>query len=201
MEGRKFLFGKLHSLLGVVPIGAFLIMHLSTNFQATKGPETFNAWAGFLESLPFLLFLEVVFIYLPILYHGVYGLYVAFQASPNLGNFGTFRNWMFVLQRVTGIIAFIFIIWHVWETRFARDPHLEDFYSLMSGILSNPAMYIFYLVGVLATVFHFSNGMWSFLVSWGVTIGPRAQKMSTYVWAVVFILLSIVSVMSINAFV
>ena len=41
------------------------------------------------------------------------------QRKSNVNKFDTFRNWMFVLQRITGVIILIFIAWHVWETRIA----------------------------------------------------------------------------------
>ncbi|MDX9753378.1 MAG: succinate dehydrogenase, partial [bacterium] len=37
---------------------------------------------------------------------------------------------------------------------------------------------IFYFVGVAAASFHFGNGLWNFLVKWGITVGDRAQQVS-----------------------
>ncbi|MFO7263793.1 MAG: succinate dehydrogenase [Bacillaceae bacterium G1] len=200
MARGTFFNRKIHSLFGVLPVGIFLVFHLMTNYQATKGPEAYNSAAAAIGNLPFLIVIEVVFIFLPLLFHAIYGLYVMYQASFNLHRFNTFRNWMFVLQRVTGILTLIFVAWHVWEARINR-PADPDFYQLMTQILSDPFMYWFYVIGIVAAVFHFSNGMWSFLVSWGVTVGPRAQQVSTYVWMVVFVLLSIVGINALNAFV
>ena len=39
---RSFVNRRLHSLLGVLPIGLFLMMHLYTNFYLTKGEEAFG---------------------------------------------------------------------------------------------------------------------------------------------------------------
>ena len=36
---NEFYLRRLHSLLGVIPIGAFLIVHLMVNHQATQGAE------------------------------------------------------------------------------------------------------------------------------------------------------------------
>jgi succinate dehydrogenase / fumarate reductase cytochrome b subunit len=33
-------------------------------------------------------------------------------------------------------------------------------------------------VGVAAASFHFGNGLWNFLVKWGITVGDRAQQVS-----------------------
>jgi succinate dehydrogenase / fumarate reductase cytochrome b subunit len=182
---------KLHSLLGVVPVGIFLILHIFINHFILYGPESFNRAAAFMESLPLRIFLELFLIYLPLLYHGIYGLYIAFQAKHNVLNYGYFRNTMFLLQRITGVFLIVWIAWHVWETRIAAafGAHVDA--NMMIDILSSPVMIVFYILGVLSATFHFANGMWSFCVTWGITVGPKAQRISTYIWAVVFAILSI----------
>ncbi|MBD3843898.1 MAG: succinate dehydrogenase, partial [Campylobacterales bacterium] len=72
---REFLLRRLHSLLGVIPVGIFLIQHLVVNHFATKSPDAFNKAAHFMESLPFRYALEIFVIFLPILFHAIYGLY------------------------------------------------------------------------------------------------------------------------------
>jgi len=199
---REFFNRRLHSLLGVIPVGVFLIVHLMANNFATRGEEAFNSAAGFMGNLPFRILLEVVIIYLPLLFHAIYGLYIAFTAKNNVSRYGFFRNWMFFLQRISGIITLIFVAWHVWETRIAYAlGRAEVNFQMMENILDSPAMLIFYLVGVISTIFHFSNGLWSFAVSWGLTITPRSQQIATYVTIVIFIALSIVGVTTIFAFV
>jgi succinate dehydrogenase / fumarate reductase, cytochrome b subunit len=198
---REYFYRRLHSLLGVIPVGLFLVQHLVVNHFATKGPESFNKASHFMENLPFRYLLEIFIIFLPILFHAIYGLYIAFTAKNNVSNHGHFRNWMFFLQRLTGIITLIFITWHVWETRIAAARGAEVNFDMMANIFSSPFMIVFYLVGVLSTVFHFANGLWSFGVSWGITVSPRSQRISTYVTLGVFIALSIVSIRAIFAFV
>jgi succinate dehydrogenase / fumarate reductase, cytochrome b subunit len=198
---REFVNRRLHSLLGVIPVGLFLIQHLVVNHFATRGAEAFNKAAHFMEMLPFRYVLEVVIIFLPILYHAIYGVYIAFTAKNNVSNYGFLRNWLFMLQRVTGIITFIFIAWHVWETRIAAALGAQVNYDMMASILSSPFMLAFYLIGVISTVFHFANGLWSFAVSWGITVTPRSQVISTYVTLAIFIALTIVGVRAIFAFV
>ncbi len=203
MARNSFYTRKLHSLLGVIPIGAFLVEHFLSNYESIKGNAAFVAQVNWLNNLPFIFFLELFFIWLPILFHGVYGLYVAYQARNNVNHYGYFRNWMFTMQRVTGVLTFIFIVWHTFETRFqvtlGNVTH-EDLGQRMVDILSNPLTFTLYVIGVVAATFHFSNGMWSFLVSWGITVGPRAQKVSTYVWMVFFVIMSIVGIMALSGF-
>lgn len=201
---KGFYSRKLHSLLGVIPLGFFLIEHMITNFSAVEGgSEGFKEAVAFLNSLPLVLALELFGIWLPLLYHGVYGLYIAFQAKPNNGRFPTERNLRYLLQRITGVIAFVFVIWHVVETRvqvaLGNVTH-EELGGLMHDIVSQPVFFVLYLIGVVSAAFHFTNGLWSFLVSWGVTVGPRAQRVSSYICMSLFVIVAVMFVWSLIAF-
>ena len=135
------------------------------------------------------------------MFHAFYGVYIAFTAKPNLNRFGTTRNWFFMLQRVTGIFLVIFIAWHIFQTRLQKTINgAEIDYNLMADVVSNPGMLIFYIVGIIAATFHLSNGIWSFLVSWGLIQSPKSQKVTTYITMIFFVLLSVVGVMAILAF-
>ncbi|MDU4697966.1 MAG: succinate dehydrogenase cytochrome b558 subunit [Paenibacillus sp.] len=201
---KGFYSRKLHSLLGVIPLGFFLLEHMITNFSAVEGgSEGFKEAVAFLNSLPLVLVLEIFGIWLPLLYHGVYGMYIAFQAKPNNGRFPTERNLRYLLQRITGVIAFVFVIWHVVETRvqvaLGNVTH-EELGGVMHDIVSNPIFFVLYLIGVVSAAFHFTNGLWSFLVSWGVTVGPRAQRVSSYICMGLFAIVAIMFVWSLIAF-
>jgi succinate dehydrogenase / fumarate reductase cytochrome b subunit len=184
------------------PVGLYLLVHLVSNYQATKGAEAFNKTVEFLESLPFLIVLEFGLIYIPLLFHAIYGIYIAFQAKHNVGNFGYLRNHLFMWQRITGIITLIFVAWHVWETRVQYAlGNVELNYDMMAAILSNPAMVVFYTIGILSAVFHFSNGIWSFLVHWGITVGPRSQRFATYLTLGIFVVVSFIGIRAMTAFI
>src|SRR5690625_5072423 len=198
---RDFFYRRLHSLLGVIPIGVFLVQHLVVNHFAVYGEESFNKAAGFMGNLPFVLVLEIFVIYLPILFHAILGVYIVFVARNNVKRYGFFRNWMFLLQRVSGIITLIFIVWHVWQTRIqVALGSAEVNYSLMEGILSDPFWFWFYIIGVISTVFHLANGLWSFAVTWGIAQSPRSQHILTYCTVIVFIVVSYIGVRTILEF-
>ncbi|TQS76135.1 succinate dehydrogenase [Ornithinibacillus gellani] len=199
-EHREFMYRRLHSLLGVVPIGIFLIQHLVVNHFAVYGEESFNKAANFMDNLPFKLVLETVIIYLPILFHAILGVYIVFTARNNVNRYGFLRNWLFFVQRITGIITLVFIAWHVWQTRIQIALGAELNFGMMEDILTNPFMFWFYIVGVISTVFHFSNGLWGFLVSWGFAQSPKSQKIITYATLVVFIVVSYIGVRTLITF-
>ncbi|WEG13947.1 succinate dehydrogenase cytochrome b558 subunit [Pullulanibacillus sp. KACC 23026] len=201
MAQRDFVSRRLHSFLGLIPIGLFLVVHLTVNFYATGGAQSFNQAANFMENLPYLIFLEIVLIYLPLLFHAIYGIYIAFQAKTNVNRFKYYRNWLFFFQRWTGLFLVIFLAWHIWETRVQMALGEPLDFSMMQQILSNPWMCAFYIVGVLSAVFHFSNGLWAFMVHWGITVSPKSQKAMAYVSVIIFVLLAIVGVSAVFAFV
>lgn len=195
---------KLHSLLGVIPLSFFILEHLLTNFSAVEGGKAaFNDSVAFLNGLPLVLFMEMFLIWLPLIYHGVYGLYIAYQADSNVGSYKFERNWRYLFQRITGVLTFMFIIWHVYETRvqvaLGNVTH-EELGGVIHAAVMNPITFTLYLIGVISTAYHFSNGIWSFLVSWGITVGPRAQRVSSYVCMSLFAVVSVMFVLSLIAF-
>ena len=154
---RHFALRKLHSLLGLVPIGAFLAFHLFENSMAVKGEAYFTEHVIHkIGNLPYVELLEVFVIALPILFHGLYGLWIWRTGRSNVKQYGYVRNWMYVLQRISGAVAMVFILVHVYETRFqvligALDK--DELYARMVEIFSNPAMQAWYALGILAAVF------------------------------------------------
>ena len=197
----EFYWRRLHSLLGIIPVGLFLTQHLIVNHFATQGEEAFNNASNFMGNLPFVLFLEWFVIYIPLMFHAFYGVYIAFTSSNNVKKFGTFRNWMYVLQRFTGVFLVIFIAWHIYETRWQKAMGTEVDFNMMHNILSNPWMLAFYIVGVISATFHLANGVWSFLVSWGITQSPKSQQVVTYVTLIIFVVLSVIGIRALLAFV
>jgi len=192
-EQNHFLLRKLHSLTGIIPIGAFLVEHLLTNSLAIFGPERFNKAVHGLHDLPWLIGLEVFGIFLPIAFHAIYGVKIAMTADYNTANYPYMNNRRYTLQRVTGYIAFVFLIIHLMKFRFAHllgwgpefignpDPFGVTQTGIMHwapGGIAIPWQVViaFYVLGLWAACYHFANGIWSFCISWGITVGEKAQK-------------------------
>lgn len=201
-EERHFWLRRLHSLSGIVPVGGFLAFHLYENYSATLGPAAYNMMTRKLQETRFALALEIAVIIVPLLFHGVYGLFVTGTARPNVISNRYVRNWMYFLQRVTGVILFAFVIFHLWTTRFVDIRHHDqvDLFRLMEESVANPWIYAFYVLGIVSATFHLANGIWSFSIVWGLTVGPRAQRRMMWVSAAVFVVLSFIGVRSIQAF-
>ena len=119
-QGYSFWLRRLHSLSGIVPVGAFLLEHiLVSNATAIGGPAAYARQVRFLASLPLVPVLEIFGIWLPILFHALYGFYIWYRGEINVGDYPWTGNWMYTLQRWTGGIAFLYIIWHTYTMRFS----------------------------------------------------------------------------------
>src|SRR2546421_12933198 len=123
---RTFVLRKLHQLTGIIPLGVFLLEHFYTNSKAMTGASDFNNAVKDLQSIPYILFVEIVGIFIPLIYHAVYGLFITWEARPNNLRYPYPRNWFYTIQRVTGIILFFFITFHVLNFRFGLIPGLND---------------------------------------------------------------------------
>jgi succinate dehydrogenase / fumarate reductase cytochrome b subunit len=209
---------KLFELTGFLPIGAFLIEHLYSNFQRVGpgGAERFDHIVSDLQTNPIVVFLEIGAIGLPLLYHAAYGLFVARMARPNTGSYGYLRNWTYLFQRVTGVILLFYIAYHVWNTRLLPLFHPEQpLLQIVDGqpLVSSRYMQNYllethagiqvlwiYVIGVACAVFHFANGLWNAAIHWGLTISPRSQRISGFVCGLVGVTLLAVGLTSLLAF-
>lgn len=207
---------KLHSLLGVMPLGAFILEHLFTNGFILGGQKVYDKQVNWLLSLPkpVLYGLEILFIALPLLFHGIVGVKIALEAKSNPCQYRFARNWFYSFQRWSGIYLLAFIVYHVWTTRFtghftypafgeaasANGPlgvsasvdepkayligsRSSIYYFMLAKMSGNWALALVYVLGVATAAFHFSNGLWTFCITWGITVGKRAQRASKVVFS------------------
>ncbi|HET6861594.1 MAG TPA: succinate dehydrogenase cytochrome b558 subunit [Pyrinomonadaceae bacterium] len=207
---RTFILRKLHQLSGIVPLGLFLLEHFYTNSKALDGAKHFNDAVQDLQSIPYILLVEIGGIFIPLIYHAVYGLVITVEARPNNLNYPYPRNWFYLIQRITGVILFFFIAFHVLNFRFGMIPglntisvaeHPAESFNIVSREFSMIPIFIIYMIGITATVWHLANGIWLFLVDWGITIGERAQRLAGYACIAFGVVLLLVGVNAAVAFI
>ncbi len=203
-DGHSFLLRKLHSLSGIVPIGAFLIEHIISNFEAVNGPLAYAQQVKFLNSLPLVRVLEWAFIFIPLAFHAGYGVFIWLRGRSNVNVYPWAGNWGYLMQRITGLIALLYIVQHVWRQRFSGanlPEHPGMAFAKVQHELSNPWMLAIYVVAMIATCWHFSYGVWLFAAKWGITPGDKARKRFGYVCATAGTVLCVVGLVSMYAFV
>lgn len=191
---NEFLIRRLFSLCGLVPIGAYMVVHLLVNATMVDSPAAFQSKVYQIHSFgKALLVIEWLFIFLPIIFHAIIGVVIVRGGLPNSGTYTFESNVRYTLQRATGLIAFAFIFLHVfhmhgwlhldwWINNVAQPLGGAKFKpynaasSAAAALQGSPAWILIYLIGVLSCVFHLSNGIWSFGVRWGLWISPAAMK-------------------------
>jgi succinate dehydrogenase / fumarate reductase cytochrome b subunit len=184
IDNPHFILRRLHSLLGLLPVGAFLIFHLWENSQSRLGAEHYNREVvAALQGMNYLVLLEVFLIALPLIFHAGYGVLIVRQGRPELRRYPYARHWRYALQRLSGLGILAFLLLHLGLTRFQAvlEPSIRtDLYGHMQGLLSEPWMLAAYLLGLLLSVFHLANGLWSMAIVWGLTTSARAQTLFGY---------------------
>ena len=203
-QGRSFLWRRLHSLSGIFPIGAFLVEHFLSNAFATNGAAAYNENVRFLTGMPFVLWLEITFIYIPLAYHAGYGFWIWWRGESNVAEYPWIGNWMYTLQRYTGIVAFFYMGYHTWTMRFSGAhiiTHYEIAYAKVWAELQNPWIVAFYFAGLACASFHFAYGIWLFAAKWGLIVGEQGRKRFAMVCLVIGLALAAMATSSVYAFI
>jgi succinate dehydrogenase / fumarate reductase cytochrome b subunit len=218
LERNEFLLRRLHSLSGIVPVGAYMVIHLLTNASVLDSPATFQRSVYSIHALGRALpIVEWVFIFIPLLYHAMYGVLITRGSLPNSSTYKYTNNIRYTLQRATGMIAFLFIVWHVFHMHgwFHADAWMQTVAEPLGGgkfraynatstaveaMQMSPVVPILYLIGVLACVFHLANGIWTFGITWGLWVTPQAQRRADAFCLVFGVLLAAVSLGALGGF-
>jgi succinate dehydrogenase / fumarate reductase cytochrome b subunit len=200
---HQFLIYRLFSLSGLVPVGAYLFVHLATNASIINGPMTFQDQVNRIHSLGIVLpLVEWTFIFIPIMFHAFVGWLIISGAMPNTHSYPYASNIRYTLQRATAIIAFFFILFHVVQLHHlfgapfkemggaAFDP---EHASSSTAIALEPTwIKILYAIGMLACVYHFANGLWTQGITWGIWTSAAAQRRASWVSVVVGLTLAVI---------
>ncbi len=208
---HEFVVRRLHSLVGLVPIGGYLCFHLATNAAILDGAQTYQRRADQIHLLgPTTIFiLAWSLILLPILFHALVGLIILTRGRRNLFSYPFRENWRYTLQRATGVVALVFIAGHVfhmngwfhfgWWTEHVAGPlggakfDPQDAAATARAALRGwSATVVLYALGIVASVYHLANGLWTMTITWGICTSPKAQRRANLPCALVGIGLAVI---------
>lgn len=172
-----FLWRRLHSLTGLV-FGGYIVVHLFVNATMIQGthPDIYQAQVDKIHSLPFLWAIEWAFIYLPIIYHTIYGGWITITGRPNVTAYPFGKNYFYLLQRISAVLIAAFVVFHVFAMKgFFADQltFVPDQATASTARHINSSFwvaYIVYPIGITASCFHLANGFWSAAITWGLTV-------------------------------
>lgn len=207
--GREsYFWHKLHSLTGIVPVGFYVVQHLTLNSFAFAGPQHYNGVINFFGSIPnhILFALRIFVIFLPLAFHAVYGCFIAARGQENYTKsvYKYRENRYYFLQRLSGLFLVAFLIYHYADApiRALKDGHEAIYYDAWATKLSSFGYLplVMYVLGVTAAAYHLAYGIWNFCIRWGITIGERAQQSMAKFSFVAFIAIAAIGSASLLGF-
>ena len=156
---------------------SFLLIHLGINLFLFKSDNggTFDAYAEFMATYPFIRPLEVV-LFAGFLLHGFVGtwLWVANRtARPVRYEENRPQENSTLASRsafLTGALVLVFLVVHV-NTFFVRSrffPRGETMYELVREAFQRPWYVVFYLVALVFLAFHLKHGFQSAFQTFGL---------------------------------
>lgn len=185
--GKKYVM----AITGIIGIG-FVLVHMLGNLKMYLGPAEFNHYAEFLRELlvPILprtvtlWLLRLTLIAALILHvHAAYSLTILNRKARPV-KYQSERDYIAAnfasrTMRWSGIIALLFIIWHLLDltagTLNGGHFHRGDAYGNVVNTLDRPAVAIFYIIANIALGIHLFHGVWSLFQSMGWS-NPRFNK-------------------------
>jgi succinate dehydrogenase / fumarate reductase cytochrome b subunit len=194
LGGQHFLLRRLHSLTGII-FGLYVCVHLLVNATLIQGGNVYQVQVDKIHSLPFLWAVEWLFLYLPIIYHTVYGAWIILTGQPNNGSYPYLKNTFYLLQRISAIILAAFIFYHVFSMHGLFGSGFEPTRATPTVRANLGAhvlvAYLVYPIGIIAACFHTANGFWTAGISWGLTISKGGQRRWGWVCLLVFIFMTV----------
>jgi succinate dehydrogenase / fumarate reductase cytochrome b subunit len=174
---RGFWARRVFSFCGVAPLGIYVVWHLLNNFYAVRGATAFDARLARATGSPVYQPMIWLFVYLPLVIHAAVGLAITLRSRPNVGRLNAFRNWKYLLQRISAIGVLLFVPAHVYKTKIEpwRGGFAIDYAHMHAGMLE-PVTFAVYVLGMLGVCFHLANGLWLAGITWGLFTGPSGQR-------------------------
>jgi succinate dehydrogenase / fumarate reductase, cytochrome b subunit len=197
-DHKAWVAKKIHSFVGVVPLGVYLVLHLTRNVSSLAGPEAFDAAVRNTWTQPINYLWVVLLVYLPLAFHSLYGIKLMMESEKtSVFKHFNLENVRYFFQRLSGLGVLGFLCAHIFLTRVHvsmgwlqdanTNPDGQATYAYFATHMWDFAKgtVVVYALGVLGTVYHLANGLSTFCISWGITTGKKSIKTAEIV-ALVF---------------
>lgn len=170
------MLARVHALLGIVPLGAYLAYHLYQTWPVLHDRELWVERA--LDAPPRAAI--ALWVFVPLVVHGTLGIARMLRTADSAlnGPPGLRR-----LQAVTGVLALGFVVYHVLQVwAVSAGPHASprDAYAILWRELGRPLDAAIYVAGVTALCFHVAHGVSRAAVSFAVARSPAGVRAARY---------------------
>jgi succinate dehydrogenase / fumarate reductase cytochrome b subunit len=160
---------RLQSLLGLLPLGAYLLLHLHDHWPAASSREL---WVDHsVRHWPRAWIAWVVLASLGA--HAALGAMRLRREPSTTPDQRGLRS----IQAASGVLVLAFIAYHaaqMWAIGTGPHTSVRDVYAVLWQTAGRPWNVVIYLLGISATCFHFGHGLARAAVTWGLAPTPRA---------------------------
>lgn len=184
-KDHSFAQKRWFSLIGLVPLGAYVVTHLLSVSQWWSGPDAYDAsikashgsWVPWLGTVLLLGFIA---------YHAVIGLQQIGRSRMMSPKPTRVLHWTYILQRIAGIGILGFIPAHVYKAKIgpALAGQPESFAGMHHAFAEAPEHWLtlfVYVLGTAGVAYHLAHGLWTASVSFGLVQSEAAQRRMQYV--------------------
>jgi len=182
---------RLYSLTGFVFAAALVLLFLIPYSSIFGGAAAFNRFMLRMDAVPMIGWALALFVLLPLIFHAAMGVLMIYGCQINVVSYGYYRNWMYALQRLAGLVLIPFVAYHVYSAWLVpavsgRPLTAAAFYAR----LASPWMKAFYVAGVTCAAFYVGNGLAQAARSWGLAASRRSRGAFVIAGWIVTILLA-----------
>lgn len=192
---------RLHLLAGAVFAAAFCLLFLLPYSAIFSGPEAFNRIVLRIDAIPMIGILLALFVLVPLLFHAALGLMVLHAGRFNAIAYGSFRNWMYALQRLAGLLLIPFVAYHIATTWLAFAFSGRHLTAVRLHEIASPAWArALYVLGVVAAAFYIGNGLATAASTLGICASRRSRSAAVIAGWVITLALAVWGVRLVLAF-
>ncbi|MCB1189873.1 MAG: succinate dehydrogenase cytochrome b subunit [Leptospiraceae bacterium] len=185
--GKKLIM----AISGIILIG-FILGHLIGNLQVFSGPEKFNNYAKFLQSLGGLLWVARIFLLGTLLAHIISAVALTKEnkAARPIGYQNENTNvasWSSRTMVISGMVIAAFVIYHLLHfTIVVADPELiplkdnHDIFSMVVIGFQKPIVAASYIVAVGLLCFHLNHAIFSVFQTLGINSSSMDKKIKLF---------------------
>ncbi len=182
---------RIGSLVAVLPLSVWLVIHLWNNLSAFQGAERWQEDVT-TYSHPVAHLVTSIVVLLPLVLHTVWGVGRLLTSRPNNVRYGFYANLKYLLQRLSAVGLLLFLGAHLWLAMLKprlMEGHAETFADVSHQMRTHVPTLVVYLLGTSGVAYHVANGLSTFAMGWGIVSSKRALRRADMLGAIVFIVL------------
>lgn len=189
-------------LIGITGLGlsGFVLIHMAGNLLILVGPKAYNEYSHALISNPLIYAAEVALL-------AMFLAHLAFASAFSIANIRA-RNSRYAVMTngekgtswikrslwAQGIVILVFTILHLITFKYGQHytadyghGEIRDLHKLVIEVFKQPGYVVWYVIALIALLFHLSHGVASSLQTFGIH-QPRFQggiKWASWIYALV----------------